>query len=216
MSYVKSFFLVVVVVAAPSVLFTALSFIRLDPGARERGAIGEGEDNNGERHALVGAVGEGDGDGDGFPDVTEGGGAGCSLAVCNQELFSWLFLADGGLASMSDPFSSLLLCFSSDGVPEKDQLCFGVELGDNGEDGVEFPLWLLETSNFAASPAPPTFLFLLFPLSLATLMVRFPLVSGASIDTLSSTVLLGGRDIVEVVFSCSSALFLSSVLLGLL
>uniref|UniRef100_A0A0A9F986 Uncharacterized protein n=1 Tax=Arundo donax TaxID=35708 RepID=A0A0A9F986_ARUDO len=207
MSYVNSF-----LGAVPSSLFRALSFVRFEPGARACGAIGEDLVSNGERHAVVGTVAEGNV----FPGVVKAeGGEGCSLAACSQVFFSRLVPVDAVVASTSNPLSSLLSCFSSDGAPEKVQPCFGVEFGDNGEEGVEFPLWLLETSNFAASPAPPTFRFLRFPLSREILIVRFSLVCGTSLDALSSTGLAGDMDTVDVVFSCSSRLLLSSVIFEL-
>jgi len=154
MSYVKSFFS-----PAPSTLFTALSFTRLEPGARACSAIGEEVANIVERHAVVVSAGA---EGDVVPGEAERE-RGCSLATCDQVFFSRLVTADDVVASTSNPVSSLLSCFSSDGAPEKDQPCFGVEPCDNGEDGVEFPLWLLETSNFPASPAPPNFPLPSFP-----------------------------------------------------
>jgi hypothetical protein len=167
-------------------------------------------DSTGERHAVVVSA---EAEGDGVPGEAERE-RGCSLATCDQVFFSRLVPVDDVVASTSNPVSCLFPCFSSDGAPEKDQPCFGVELCDNGEDGVEFPLWLLETSNFPASPAPPTLRFLRFPLSRAILMVRFSLVCGDSPEALSSTGLAGDLDVVEV-GSSSYGLFLSSVLLGL-
>jgi len=174
--------------------------------------IGEDVANGGERHGVVVSAGDG---GDVIPVPGEAERErGCSLATCDQVFFSCLVPVDDVVASTSNPVSSLFPCFESDGAPEKDQPCFGVELCDNGEDGVEFPLWLLETSNLPASPAP-TLRFLRFPLSRAILMVRFSLVCGASLEALSSTGLARDTDTVEVVCSCSSGLFLSSVLFEL-
>ena len=75
----KSFFSL-----APTSLFTALSFFRLEPGARECGAIWEDADNGGERHEEVLGAGV---EGDVIPGEAERE-RGCSLATSDQVFFS--------------------------------------------------------------------------------------------------------------------------------